>query len=176
MEEIMVSCDKVKDYLFNSLKEGRESEIKICFMAHNSKWQYYEALAQNFTNISIDVFGSSTMYLNRFNKLARDDYDIIILNSNNGYEDYELSYLSEMAQTISRKKDKKVSLGYCFYVPDDDNNQLNHQEALVITYENNLDYKCHLIGENKDTLSYFFEFVVKIHDQYDSSKIKKVIR
>lgn len=170
-EKIVISSDKIENYFLNSLKEGRKDEIKICFMAHNSAWPYYQGLADRFDNVTIDLFGCGTSYLDMSSKEVKDDYDVIILKSNREFVEYEAYRLAQMTQSIAKKKDKKVSFGYCFWIPDEDNIQRSHQEAIVITYEYNKITRTHLIGENKDTLSWFFDIVMDSHDHFEPSKV-----
>lgn len=170
-EQTIIRSNGIEDYFLDSLQEGRKDEIRICFMAHNSAWPHYQILADHFDNLIVDFFGSGTAYLDMFRKEVKDDYDVIILDGNSCFDELEEFRLAEMAQAIAKNKRKKVSFGYAFYIPDEDNKQCSHREALVYTYANGKKVGRRLIGEDKDTLFWFFDIVMEIHDHFQPSKV-----
>ncbi len=160
------------DYFINYLNEG--NSIKTCFMVHNAYWPSLEKLNNHFNNCQIDTFGSSPAYLNSIKSDADSDYDLLILSSNGSYSDYDIQRLKNMAKEISKKKDKRVTIGYKYFIPKEDRENKTHTEELeIISFKSgNNDYKETILIMNKPfSIIDFLNYTTAKHNEMATNKI-----
>lgn len=127
----------MKDYFINQLEDGKK--FNICFMLHNSAWYYLQKLDWQYENCSIDIYGrgmGSFMLKNKDSHLDGDyNYDLIIFDSSGKFSLDELVLMECLAINISNKKQKKVTLGFLYYLNDDERVEDSIQRFRIETFD-----------------------------------------
>lgn len=112
---------QVNGYLLSQLEQKRN--INIALLSHNAYWIQVEKLKRLFNNIDVKAFGSGTAYL----RIAKNDKhrqigesDLIIFYSSDYYDANEIDYLKMLASNISKEKNKRVSIGYLYFILEEE--------------------------------------------------------
>lgn len=117
MMENNSSVDRL--YLIDRLRTGKS--LNIVFMSHNAYWSQVDILSDRYKNCRVQVFGCGTAYLEMatFSHYYEpiDDCDLIILRATN-YDESEYIKMKSLAHTISKEKNKIVTIGYSYFNPD----------------------------------------------------------
>lgn len=168
-EKRTITQSDCKRYLNDTIK-GRDS-LKVCYMAHNSSWPYYQSLARKNDNLIIDCHSPGLAYMTVFQNPKRDDYDLLIMDSNDNYRDDFFYELKELAQDISEKHGKKVTVGYSYYVSNAPEIG-SHIEAIIITYDKLKSQGEYLIDDGSTNLArYLIELSLEKHDHFEPHKV-----
>ena len=166
-----------ENYLIGRLKNGEN--LNIVFMSHNAYWSQVEVLSDIYKNCKIRTFGKgiSSVIIASFDENFQpiDDSDLIIYRSTD-FEEYELKKMKELAYTISKNRNKPVTIGYSFLNPDYVKVDW-HQEYIIKLITIN-DEK-----ESEEDIKVFefspielINYTLIKHDNIESKKYKKINR
>lgn len=131
--------DKLNNnYLIDRLKDGKE--LNITLLSHNAYWYELEKLNRHFDNCSVQAFGDGTSYIKLADierLLQLENSDLIVWYSSRPYSEREMLELKNIAFEISNNKNKRVSIGYSFSVPQEQRIDKNVSEKInIISFYN----------------------------------------
>lgn len=161
-----------KSHLIKELAIGEK--LSIIFMAHNAYWGQIEQLDMCYQNCKVQTFGRGTAYLKMSPKQEiMDDPDLILFYSGK-YDEIELEKMNKLAETISNKKAKRVSIGYSYQTEK----ELEY-EVKFVSYKDGI-----MSEETIDEIGKYFsplelaEYTFVEHDNLNNSKKinKKLIK
>lgn len=107
-----------ENYLIKKLEDGNNLDIIV--LANNEYWPEIQEVTNHFKNLSISFFEDFTSYIKTketqtHNQMGNND--LIIFYSSDGYNEQKLLELKDIAFRISNYKNKRVSIGYLYYIP-----------------------------------------------------------
>ncbi len=125
--------------------------INVCCMAHNAHWAPLEIMSKNTPNLNIDIYGDSPNYLlmrNFYEYHYKDyqewgeanDYDLIILDSSYPYTKEILDILENLALTMSKNNNKRVTIAYQYVVPIEEKTKDCDSMVIIESCNDELDY------------------------------------
>lgn len=152
--------------------------MKALYISHRAYWYYLSTLEKKYDGLEIDYIEytisdtTTTTELKNFN-----DYDYIIYFSTNYVEDNIRRLLTSLATKTSSKKDKRVTVGYSYILPE--NKRINQDifcEVELISVKNNL--KTNRIIKEDPVKPKFnpldlTKMVINEHNELENQKVKK---
>lgn len=157
-----------KSYLIRQLEKG-DRKLKILFMSHNAYWPYLQELDMQYENCSADVTGGGTSYIGIRN-LETDDYDLIVYYSSTFYETYELKNMCKIASVISKNKNKRVSIGYSYIIPEEDRKDVDITEKIkIVSFNDSNAYKQTVNGFQFFNHSDLIDMTLMVHDELNKN-------
>lgn len=166
--------EKTTSYLIRKLEEGKNLDIII--LSHNACWPEIQNLDNHFENCNVMFFGETTSDLKLANNQQIENCDLIILYSSETYNEAELIDLKNIAYKISNDKNKRVSIGYSYYIPVEQRPYENISKQIKIVSFKNAEE----VIEDTYPTPYFtaydlIELTLATADNYDigSTKVKK---
>lgn len=162
-------------YFINELDSGRN--ISIALISHNAYWPQVDKYRRYYDNCKVQVFGGGTAYVRmaRNDKNRRlEDNDLIIYYGGEIYSEIEIEYLMSVASKISNDKNKRVTIGYSYFVPKKDGKEGMDEEVEITSIKDD-----EIVTEKIDKPQYFdafylTELTLREHDNYEMEKIKKL--
>ena len=129
------------DYFMNELKSGRE--IKLMSFSHNTEWPSLIKFVTRYPNLKLDYFGCDIGYCDFRRDFYVKDYDVIAYYDNKIYDKKEFANLLDIANKVSKKSQKRVTVSYFYYIPFSERKDgfPNVQFKLVSIINENIKYK-----------------------------------
>lgn len=166
----------IDNYLVSKLEEGRN--LCIVLLSHNAYWPQIQKLGNHFENCNVVVFGDSTSYLElaTFEKRKQiENGDLFVFYSSDLYDEEELLELKDMVSKISTSKNKRVSIGYSFFIPTE---QRAHGSQLgqikIISFKNG-EEACEETAPTPSFSAYdLVELTLAAADKYDIVKQQRL--
>lgn len=159
------------NYLINQLNEERN--LNIVLLSHNSHWPELQIPTSHFNNCKVSVFGSSTSYMTLKNNTLKNA-DLIIYYSNEYYSEHELNTLKNIAFEISNNENKRVSIGYSYFIPHEQRKYENiSQQIKIISFKDNEEYNEETYLEEYFSTKDLTELTLATADYLDIEKQKK---
>lgn len=164
------------NYLISELKEGKNLDIVL--LSHNAYWPEFQILDDHYENCKVTVFGGSTSYIKIANTQGCgqiENSDLIIFYSTGFYNEEELAELKDIAFRVSNDKNKRVSIGYLYFIPVEQRPYKDISEQIkIISFKNNEE-----IIEVTYPIPYFSpyklaELTLATADNYDIDKTQKL--
>lgn len=129
-------------YLVDELNKGRDLNVNL--ISHNSMWMRLKKLENRYDTFSLSV-SASVQLLDL--KLKDEVFyevisnsDLIIFYSSEFFKKSEIDYLKDLASDISSKKNKKVTIGYCYLTKENNETISEVQITSIDGYEENISY------------------------------------
>lgn len=123
------------NHLIKRLEEGKDT--KVMLMTHNAYWWQLEKFKRKYNNFEVCVFGSSIAYAKRRKDDIPKDCDFIILDGGDLYRDDEFRETKKMAMKMSEENNKRVSMGYVYFLPIDKRPDSNIcSEIKIVSFKN----------------------------------------
>lgn len=164
------------NYLINELKDGKNLDIVL--LSHNAYWHELQKLDERFDNCRVTVFGSSTIYIKSTDIYGQiENSDLIIFYSRGFYDEYQIDELKDIAFRVSNDKNKRVSIGYSYFLPVEQRPYEGiSRQIKIISFKN-----CEEFTEETYETPYFSpynltELTLATVDNYDIEKTKKLER
>lgn len=153
------------------LEEGKNT--KVMLMAHNAYWCQLEKFKRRYNNLEVSVFGSGTAYARVRKKDIPKDGDFIILDGSGYYSEEEFYETKKMAMKMSKENNKRVSMGYVYFISEDKRPNANTcSEIKIASFKNdNIDEETLSIS-TYDLLS-IADIIVKIHNELENQVVFK---
>lgn len=150
-----------------------KNNIKILYLSHSSMWPYLEKLNEENGNLNIDFYKGSSYYIK--NRRNYKDCDLIVFYSSCEYADFELKELKSIASRISDQKEKRVTIGYSYMVPEELRIHESIKEEIKInSFKNGIEHEETTYSfPGFDPLN-LTELVLSTHDELENSKTKKL--
>ncbi len=162
---------KCENYLVNELEKGRK--LNIMFISHNAYWFNLQQLEKRYENCKVDISGCCAF--KTWNKDKGENSDLIFYYSSGYFDRDDLDYLEQKASTISKRENKRVSLGYSYIIPIEERTDENISEEMkIISYKEDIRDE---ITVNIDSLSNplsLAEIILQTCDELDNQKTKKI--
>lgn len=157
-----------KSYLIRQLEKG-DRKLKILFMSHNAYWPYLQYLDMQYENCSADVTGRGTAYIGLRNLETNDD-DLIIYYSSTFYEKDEWNEMCKIASGIAKNKNKRVSIGYSYIIPEEDRkNKDIAQKIKIVSFDDSNVYKQTVDGFQFFNHSDLIDMTLMAHDELNQN-------
>lgn len=163
------------NYLINKLKGG--NDLNITVLSHNSYWPGIQKLNNHFENCNVVVFGDSPSYIRcdniqKYNKV--ENSDLIIFYSSDFYDEDELDELKNLAFRISNEKNKRVSIGYLYYIPVEEKSQDNVSQIEIVSFKNGEESTETMYPTSHFTTYDLVELTLTTTDNYDNDRHHKL--
>lgn len=143
-------------------------------MAHNAYHFQLSRLEKLYSNFKVDIFGSSTSYARMRKEDIPKNCDFILLDSSNFYKDDELHETKNIGQKIAEENNKRVTIGYVYYIPIEEREIKNTYKEFVITSFKDGDVHEQIIPINlPDDLLSLSNIIVKVHNELENQKVLK---
>lgn len=163
------------EYLINELEKGRN--LSIALISHNAYWPQVDKYRRYYDNCKVQVFGGGTAYVRmaKNDKNRRlEDNDLIIYYGGDIYSESEIEYLMNVASKISSDKNKRVTIGYSYFMPKKDGKEGIDYEVEIMSVKDG-----EIVTEKIDKPRYFdafylTELTLREHDNYEIEKNKKL--
>lgn len=156
---------QVNGYLLSQLEQKRN--INIALLSHNAYWTQVEKLKRSFNNVDVKVFGSGTAYLRmaKNNKQRQiDDSDLIIFYSSDYYDADEIDYLKMVASNISKEKNKRVSIGYLYFIKEEEKTS---QQIYIVSFKDGEEEQGIIYPESHCDAYNLAEITLLEHDNFE---------
>lgn len=154
------------NHLIKRLEEGKDT--KVMLMAHNAYWCQLEKFKRRYNNFDVYVFGSSTAYARMRKNDIPADCDFIILDGSDLYRDDEFCETKRMAMKMSEDNNKRVSIGYVYFIPSDKRINPNICSEIKIASFKNSDFGEETISVSSCDLLTLADMVVKTHNELEN--------
>lgn len=163
-----------RNYLINQLNDGRT--IDCLFMMHNSYQSRFLILNKRYENAKFECIGGSTGYLKIRCKSGYiiQNHDFIILYGDDEYRDYEFNEMKELAKKISNGNNKRVSIGYSYFIPLEKRINGLSEEVKFASYKDNDEYEEILLPSELNDANDLASLIIQNHDILESQKVKKI--
>ena len=166
---------QINGYLLSQLKQKRN--INIALLSHNSYWIQVEKLKRFFNNVDVNVFGSGTAYLrmaknNKHRQIGESD--LIIFYSSDYYDAKEMAYLKMVASNISKEKNKRVSIGYLYFIKEEEKTS---QQIVIYSFKDGEEEQGIIYPESHCDAYNLAEITLLEHDNFEleiNKNIQKV--
>ncbi len=164
-----------KNYLQDELNNGRK--IKTLLMSHNAFWTPVIILRDKYENYHVDIHGGNLSYLNNLSTTDKE-YDFIILFSSDYYDDETYLKLKTMAKSISKKENKRVSIGYSYMIPFEQRKKKELSEQIkIISIKNDVETEEAIYPPIPQlfTITELIEMTLISHDTLENQHVKKLV-
>ncbi len=139
----------------------------IMVMAHNAYWCQLE---RRYTNFKVSVFGSGSAYARMREEDIPKDCDFVILDGSETYRNDEFWWIKEMGMRTSADNNKRVSIGYVYFIPRDERPDSSLScEIKVASFKNGDCYEETVPISSYDLLT-LAGIIVKTHNELGRQK------
>ncbi len=159
------------NHLIKRLEEGKDT--KVMLMSHNSYWSALEKYKTRYPNFEIYVFGSSTAYARMRKNDIPQDCDFILLDSSNYYRDNEFCETSKIAMKISEENNKRVSIGYRYFIPMEKRLNSNVICGIKIASFKNGNFEEKTISDLYCDVLALADMTINFHNELEKQKVRK---
>ena len=156
-------------YFINRLEEGKYTSLML--MAHNAYWCQLERFQKLFSNFKLSIFGSGTSYARMRKNDIPKDADFILLDTGDFYSEYEYFFAKDLAKNISNKKNKRVTFGYLYVIPEEDriDKGMSCEFKITSIKNNDIDEENISIASHGGLLE-LADMIVKTHECLENQK------
>ena len=160
------------NHFIKRLESGINTGLML--MAHNAYWCQFEKLGRKYPNLNNYIFGSRTAYTRWRKEDIPKDCDFILLDGSDYFSEDEMDRTKEIGQRISEENNKRVTIGYVYFIPQSERISPNmFRELKIISLKDN--------GEDIETISiesdYNLIFLAGIvsekHTELENQKVLK---
>lgn len=154
------------------LKSGINTNLML--MAHNAYWSQFIILERKYNNFYVNIFGSGTAYARLRKKDIPKDCDFILLDSSSYFSEDEINEIKKIGQKISEENDKRVTIGYVYFIPEEKRVNPNVcSEIKIISLKNNIVDEETISIETNHNLIFLTGIIVERHTELENQKILK---
>jgi hypothetical protein len=153
---------------------NEDKPVRVCLMSHNANWPLVKRYIRDYANCEISIFGSSTSYL-RFNEKTKIDFDMITLFGNCSYAELELNIMKKIANIISDRYHKRVTVGYS-YMKCNQETHITSTEITIFSIKENIETSVTLqINDKYFSVVDFLDCVTGVHSKIENKFVAKLI-
>ncbi len=163
----------IEDNLFiKRLESGIDTGLML--MAHNAYWCQFTKWERKYKNFHAYVFGSGTAYARMIKEDIPKDCDFILLDGSDYFFEDELNETKKIGQKISEENNKRVTIGYVYFIPREDRINPNITSKIkVISLKNNSEYEETISVEGSYNLISLADIIVEKHTELENQKFLK---
>lgn len=131
-------------------------------------------LNKRYENAKFECIGGSAGYLKIRCKSGYiiQNHDFIILYGDDEYRNYEFNEMKELAKKISNENNKRVSIGYSYFIPLEKRINGLSEEVKFASYKDNDEYEEILLPSELNDANDLASLIIQNNDILESQKVK----
>lgn len=154
------------NHLIKRLEEEKNTTIML--MSHNAYWYQLQNLESRYKNFKLSFFGSGTAYARMRKNDIPKDCDFIILDGSEVYRDDEFCETKKMAMKMSEENNKRVSMGYVYFIPMEKRSDPDICSEIKIASFKNGDCDEETIPISMYNLLTLADIIIKTHNELEN--------
>ena len=143
-------------------------------MAHNAYWSQFTILERKYDNFHAYISGSGTAYTRLRKEDIPKNCDFILLDGSDYFSKDEMDKTKTMAQKISEENNKRVTIGYVYFIPKEQRIDPNiFSEIKIISLKNNVEDEETISIDGIHNLIFLAGIIVEKHIELENQKVLK---
>lgn len=151
--------------------------MKLLYISHYAYWYYLAQVEEKYKNFKGDYFAEGILYSTTKQVKYKDDYDYIIYFSADYKKENEITKLISLAESISKEKGKRVTIGYSYVIPQEDRIDENIFCSVELISIKNDDIEKEIVSNEQLKPRFnpmdLMEIVNNRHDELENQKKKE---
>lgn len=161
--------------LIKRLEEGKKTTVML--MTHNSYWSQLEKFKSKYSNLEVSAFGRSTGYARMRKNDIPTDCDFIILDGLDFYKTAEFCEAIKMAMKMSKENNKRVSMGYVYFIPNEKRLNPNMcNEIKIASFKNDDCYIDTILIPSNYNLLTLADMIIETHNELEKQMVLHKIK